>query len=389
MHVPSNFTHRSAERGSRRQMLQVSGAFAAAAGLAALGFSGEGPLAAAAADRVRISPPGGGGLPLSQTAAGAWDPTVPPSPWGPRDEAGNSNTQTADKVLQAIKLIKQGKKYLLGHPYEAAMPLFPGNTWDLGLKPPASIGLQTGNFDIFHGEIGQNGTQFDALGHFSLQSEGDPLPEHAVYYNRFTGADVYHPDGLRHLGIEKMKPFFTRGILLDIKRYANGGRTLAPGEEITLAMVRRTLAAQGLAPDDITRGDVVLFVTGWEENWHTGTAAYYGGAPGIPGGTPGIGLEVAIWLASRHVACVGADNWGVEVVPYPNHPGRPQAPAGIPFPVHHELIVRNGIPHQESMRLAELADDLAAARNYLFAYIYIPLPIRGATGSPGIPLAVR
>jgi kynurenine formamidase len=374
---------------TRRQVLQASGTVAAAAGLAALGLAGAGALPAAAVGWTAPQPPTSGDSLAQAAIAPAWDPTVPPSPWGPADEAGNSNTQTADKVLQAVKLIKHGAKYPLGHAYAASMPLFPGNSWHLELKPPASIGRQTGNFEYFHGEIGQSGTQFDALGHFSLQPEGDPLPTSAVYYNRFTGADVYHPAGLRHLGVEKMKPFFTRGILLDIKRYAKGGRTLDPGEEITLAMVRRTLAAQGLADGDITRGDVVLFVTGWEENWSKGTLAYYAGAPGVPGATPGIGLEVALWLAAKRVACVGADNWAVEVVPYPNHPDRPQAPAGIPFPVHHELIVKNGTPHQESMRLAELARDLAAARNYLFAYIYAPVPIRGATGSPGTPLAVR
>jgi kynurenine formamidase len=387
MHVPMEDAHQIPGRTSRRQVLQAGGAIAAAAGLTALGLSGGGVLPADAAGQYPSLPADEA---MAQAAGGSvWDPTVPPSPWGPGDEAGSSNTQTADKVLQAIKLIKLGTKYLLGHPYEAAMPLFPGNTHQMELKPPASIGRQTGNFEIFHGEIGQNGTQFDALGHFALQPEGDSDPDHAIYYNRFTGADVYHPAGLRHLGIERMKPFFTRGILLDIKRYAKAGRTLDPGEEITMAMVRRTLAAQGLSDSDITRGDVVLFVTGWEERWSRGTLAYYQGAPGIAGATPGIGLEVAIWLASKRVACVGADNWGVEVVPYPNHPDRPQAPAGIFFPVHHELIVKNGIPHQESMRLSELARDLAAARNYLFAYIYTPLPLTGATGSPGMPLAVR
>jgi len=366
------------ERITRRHVLQTSGAIAAAAGLAGLGLGS--PQAAAAGQLFSEA---------QATTGSVWDPTVPRSPWGPGDEAGNSNTQTADKVLQAVKLIKHGIKYPLGHAYNAAMPLFPGNTWQFELKPPASIGRQTGNFDFLHADIGQSGTQFDALGHFGLLPAGDPLPANTVFYNRFSGADIYHPTGLRHLGVERMRPFFTRGILLDIKRYANGGRTLDPGEEITLMMVRRTLAAQGMTDSEITRGDVVLFVTGWEENWSKGTQAYYAGAPGVPGATPGIGLEVAIWLAAKHVACVGADNWGVEVFPYPNHPDRPQAPADIPFPVHHELIVKYGIPHQESMHLAELANDLAAARNYLFAYIYTPMPISGASGSPGIPLAVR
>lgn len=323
-----------------------------------------------------------------------YDPEPPVSRWGQGDEAGSSNTQTPAKVLQAVKLIKKGKKYQLGHVYEPTMPLFPGNTHALELKTPITIGRQTGNFDFYHGDIGQNGTQFDALGHFGLQPEGSTNFADAFFYNRFRGSEIFSPEGLVHLGVEKIKPFFTRGILLDVARYANGGATLAPGQEITLGMVRATLAAQGMTEDQITEGDVVLFVTGWEEKWGQGTLAYYAGAPGIPGATPGIGLEVARWLAAKKVACVGADNWGVEVVPNLN------SPPGIPFPVHNELLVRNGIPHQESMSLAALAADLAgelaaarsaddARRVYTFAYIYAPVPLKGATGSPGAPLAVR
>lgn len=328
------------------------------------------------------------------TPSAAYDPEPPVSRWGRGDEAGSSNTQTPAKVLQAVKLIKKGKKYPLGHVYEPTMPLFPGNTHALELKTPVSIARQTGNFDFYHGDIGQNGTQFDALGHFGLQPEGDPDFADAFFYNRFRGSEIFSPTGLVHLGVEKIKPFFTRGILLDVMRYANGGATLAPGQEITLEMVRATLAAQGMTEAQITEGDVVLFVTGWEEKWGQGTLAYYAGAPGIPGATPGIGLEVARWLAAKKVACVGADNWGVEVVPNLN------SPPGIPFPVHNELLVRNGIPHQESMSLAALAADLAgelaatrsadeARRVYTFAYIYTPVPLKGATGSPGAPLAVR
>jgi hypothetical protein len=43
------------------------------------------------------------------------------------------------------------------------------------------------------------------------------------------------PYGLKKLGIEKVKPFFTRGVLLDIAGYK--GRMLEKGEEITAADV--------------------------------------------------------------------------------------------------------------------------------------------------------
>jgi kynurenine formamidase len=325
------------------------------------------------------------------------DPFLPgKSPWGPDDQAGNSNTQTPEKVLQATKLIKNGKKYRLGHDYYPEMPKFPGNSWAMEMRPPTQVLRQVFNQEYIHGDIAQNGTQFDGLGHFGIQSQGSVNPQDTQYYNGFTGSQVHGVDGLRLLGVQNMKPFFTRGILIDVARYLNNNNVLDEGQEITMKMVRDTLKAQGMTEADIQVGDVVLFRTGWEENWDN-LDVYYRGAPGMGGAVPGIGLEVAKWLASKQVACVGADNWGVSVAPHPQVGSPDPPPSDILEPVHNELIVKNGIPHQESMALSALADDAAFEKNvngngraaYTFAYIFVPVPIRGASGSPGIPLAVK
>jgi kynurenine formamidase len=83
------------------------------------------------------------------------------------------------------------------------------------------------------------------------------------FYNGVTAADMASPYGLKKLGIEKVKPFFTRGVLLDIAGYK--GRMLDKGEEITVADVQGAIAKQGLA--DIRPGDAVLFNTGWGTLW--------------------------------------------------------------------------------------------------------------------------
>lgn len=54
-------------------------------------------------------------------------------------------------------------------------------------------------------------------------------------------------------------------------------------------------------------------------------------------------------------------------------------------PVHQELLTRNGIFNHENLDLSELARD----RIWEFAYIFVPVPLKGATGSPGSPIAVR
>ncbi|HYN21629.1 MAG TPA: hypothetical protein VE078_11765, partial [Thermoanaerobaculia bacterium] len=168
------------------------------------------------------------GLVAASAGAQTYDPLPGPSPYGPDDEAGASNTQTAERAREAVKLVKTGKVYRLGHVYEADMPAFPGNEgWHMAPKPVQMIAQQRANTETFHGEIVQLGTQFDSLGHFGFLPDGAADPDGVLYYNQFTGAEVVGPEGLNRLGVEKVKPFVTRGVLLDVKRYANGGQTLS------------------------------------------------------------------------------------------------------------------------------------------------------------------
>ena len=45
-----------------------------------------------------------------------------PSEWGVEDQRGAANRQTPDKVMEATKLIKEGKVYQLGKVYESGIP---------------------------------------------------------------------------------------------------------------------------------------------------------------------------------------------------------------------------------------------------------------------------
>ncbi|HKI02977.1 MAG TPA: cyclase family protein [Thermoanaerobaculia bacterium] len=323
----------------------------------------------------------------SAGSAQPYNPVPGPSPYGPDDQAGASNTQGPEKVKEARKYIKRGIVVQLGHVYEEGMPQFPGtHPWVLSLKEPQFVTeRQVTNGEILEGpiEIAQLGTQFDALGHFGYLPPGGTGFADVLFYNGRTGADLLPSGapnrGLALLGIEHIKPYFTHGILLDVARYANGGRRMVAGQEVTVAMLLQTLAAQKLKPSDIHEGDAVLIRTGHEELW--GAPNYY--LDNFPGlgvtlAAPGLGLPAAIWLSERKIGVIGSDNWGIDVLPNFN------APAGLLAPVHHHFLAKSGIPMQESMHLKDLAD----AEVYEFAYIYSPMPIKGATGSPGIPLAV-
>jgi kynurenine formamidase len=289
------------------------------------------------------------------------------SRWGKDDQAGASNLMTPKKVMEAMKYMKSGNVIPLGRTYESAMPLFGHRAFALrGTSGLAGGPVGENNViwmdDFLATEIGQVGTQFDGLGHIGLGGKRN------VFYNGLTAEQVVGPTGLSKLGVEHVKPFFTKGILIDAA--AHKGAPMNAGDEISVADIEAALKKQGLTADAIGEGDVVLFHTGWARHWIKDNKTFNSGAPGI-------GLEAAAWLVKKGVAIVGSDTWPVEVVPNPN--------AKIAFPVHQELIPKAGIFIHENVATERLAE----AKVYEFAYIYAPLPIKGGTGSPGNPIAVH
>ena len=283
-----------------------------------------------------------------------------PSPWGPADQRGAANRITAAKVLEAKNLITRGTVYQLGRTYEAGMPLF--GTRHFSLRIPQTYGPLGANRTMYHdeivsGEIGQVGTQFDGLGHIGVGN---------LFYNGNDRADFSRGDGLTKLGVENVGALATRGVLVDVAAF-KGVPQLAGGYEITLADLRGALERQRT---EIYAGDVVLVHTGWGSLWLTDNAKFGASAPGV-------GLDAAQYLVEREVVLVGADTWSMEVVPNPN--------PDLQFPVHQLLIPRNGIYIFENLATEELARD----RAYEFAFFFAPLKLKGATGSPGNPIAIR
>ena len=295
-----------------------------------------------------------------------------PSRWGQNDQAGASNWITPDKVLDAAKLIRDGKVYRLGRVYEAGMPLFGTRTFSVTIPGGPTGGPVGANKLVYHdefvaGQIGQVGTQFDGLGHIGIQRGRDGDRSEMRYYNGFSEQEIASSDGLLKLGIEQVKPLVTRGHLVDVAGLK--GRMLNQGEEITVTDLRAAISRQGMNETDIKQGDAILFHTGWGQLWMKDNAKY--GA-----GEPGIGLEVARWVADRGLCLTGADSWSVEVVP--------PADKSLAFPVHGELLTKHGIFNHENL----VFDGLLAERKYQFMYVFVPVPIKGATGSPGCPIAI-
>ncbi|MEO0363621.1 MAG: cyclase family protein [Pseudomonadota bacterium] len=287
------------------------------------------------------------------------------SPYGDEDQAGASNLMTPEKAMEAIALMKTGTVLSIGRTYEPDMPLFGARAFALrgtGGLAGGPLG-QNGVIwmdDFLATEIGQVGTQFDGLAHIGV---GDDQGRR--FYNGKLAEEVVGSYGVQSLGMEHVKPFFTRGIVLDIAALRDA--PMEAGDEISVEDLKAAMERQGVGEPG--QGDVVLIHTGWGRHWITDNATFNSGCPGI-------GLEAAAYLIELGVAVVGADTWPVEVVPNPD--------PNLAFPVHQEFLPKNGIFIHENVATERLIE---AGVNE-FAYIFSPMPVKGATGSAGAPLAV-
>jgi kynurenine formamidase len=281
--------------------------------------------------------------------------------WGPADECGALNWITAETVLHAVSLVTRGETFSLAQPISSHTP-------SAVTRPRFSHFMTRDGGDYAAGQRRPSGFQFaDDMVMLPLHSGAhiDGLC-HAwcggLLYNGVSENDI-RSTGAARLGVDKLPPIVARGILLDFVTLA--GAPLRDGETITLEMLRYACKA---AEVQISKGDVVLLRTGWFESRSDANPADFNREPGL-------GVEAAIWLAEAGAAVVGADNFAVEVMPFPD---------GEIFPAHQRLIRDYGVPLLEGLALAALA----AAGVSKFLFMAGALPIVGATASPVNPVAV-
>ena len=287
-----------------------------------------------------------------------------PSRWGADDEIGNANLVTPETVLAATRLVKTGKTYPLGIVIDSSTPAFAPRTMSLHIVQPgqqqgrSSLPGSTYNDDVFTGWFGI-GSQLDGLGHIG-DAEG-------IHYNCFDTKEFAQYTGLTRLGIHNIPPLVTRGIVLDMAGHY-GKDYLQAGESFSAADVQAVEKAQGTP---VREGDVVLFHTGW-------TDAKLAAAPDEwVAGEPGIDEGVARYLAQKNVVAVGADTWGVDVVPTPE--------GQTPFAGHLVLLKDNGIYLLETMNTGPLVRDSV----HEFLFVLGQARVRGAVQMMVNPVAIQ
>jgi kynurenine formamidase len=258
-----------------------------------------------------------------------------PSRYGADDTIGAANQLSPAKVLEAARLVKTGKSYSLGVITGPEAPAYPPRQFALTVLQPgdgtgATMGSNkaTGNDDMLQTWMGI-GSQLDGLGHMGLEHR---------YYNGMHAKDFVTPKGLAKLGTDQIPPIVTRGVLLDMAKHFDQD-ILPEGTAFNRAEIEAAAKAQGVT---IGAGDVVLFHTGWLNVADTDPARFMAGEPGL-------GVDGARYLAGLGVVAVGSDCWAVEVIPHED--------PTTAFPVHPELLAKNGVYILENMDTRKLAAD--------------------------------
>ena len=320
---------------------------------------------------------------------------VPAPPWPAGDEVGMANAIGAGTWMRCAYHMTRpnAKSYELNHVLTNTMPSSAFSkklTHDFSPSAMIPGTMHAFNNDGSTGEAGQQGTQFDALGHFGyLDKPWDGKGEKPVgdvkYYSGYTQKDVKPtPDSpLMKLGVEKVPPLITSAVLLDAKAHLGKGQAMKGGQLVTAKDIEDMIQAQGLAWRGILPGDVLYIYTGWSENWQDPDVkkTYYTQGPGLS-------YDAAKYIQEKRVVLVALDNPFTDPVSEGQLQGKAKppegSPPGLPFVIHHHNLAVAGVHNIQNANLARMAAD----KVWTSCTIILPLRTQGSAGSPVRPIAI-
>jgi len=298
---------------------------------------------------------------------------VKPSPFGPDDQVGATNRITPAVTKAAAAEIQTGAVVSMAYDLVDGVPLFGTRFTKTMLTTFALVpGAEYGKNKLSYMEdtyLSQShvGTHIDGMGHIGIQD---------CYYNQTPMGKFVTQNGIKKLGLEHLKTFATRGVVLDMVKVfqeANKLKTNAAcrtpcldgGTVITPADIQAALKMYDVT---LREGDAVFIHTGWGDLFKQFPAqnANYNKSEA------GIGKAAAQWLADQKVVLVGADNWAVEVIPSED--------TNEAFPVHALLLTDNGIHIIENVRTDLIAAEAANSKRATF---FLSMTVPKAVGTTG------
>jgi len=313
-----------------------------------------------------------GGLGVAQ-AQGDCKTLVKASPFGPDDQTGATNRITPAVTKAAAAEIQTGAVIPMAFNLVDGVPLF-GTRFTKTILTTASLvpGAEYGKNKLTYMEdtyLSQShvGTHIDGMGHIGIMD---------CYYNQTPMGKFVTQNNLKKLGLENLKSFATRGVILDmVKVFQDAGKLktnpacktpcLDGGTVMTEADIQAALKMYNVV---LREGDAVFLHTGWGDlftQFPAQNTTYNGSEPGL-------GKAAAQWLADQKVVLVGADSWAVEVIPSED--------TNEAFPVHALLLTNNGIHIIENVRTDLIAAEAASSKRATF---FLSMTVPKAVGTTG------
>src|SRR6059036_1812629 len=213
---------------------------------------------------------------------------VPPSPWGPNDQTGATNRVTPAVTKAAAAEIKDGKVVVMSYPLTDGIPLF-GTRFTKTILTATTLapGGALGENQLTYMEdtwLRQShvGTHLDGMGHIGRKD---------CYYNQTPMGKYINQNYMTRLGLEHLKSFATRGVLVDAVRvFEQAGKLksnpacrtpcLDKGTVITAADIQAGLKMYNVT---LREGDIVIVHTGWGDlfaQYPAKNAVFNSGQPG-------------------------------------------------------------------------------------------------------------
>jgi len=285
--------------------------------------------------------------------------------WGADDERGALNLLTPERVARATALVRSGAVVSCGR--------------ELPVRPAADNPTPALHHMVMAGDLAR-GPGFRASADFVGVSFHGMAVSHidalchvfvdGQMYNGFPASDVTSIGARRNSIAAAFGGIVGRGMFLDIPRL-RGVDWLEPGDAITPAELDDACRAQSVTTEP---GDILLVGTGRDAR----RAEFGPWDPNDPG-LAGLDPECIPWLHEHDLSVLGSD--GVSDV-------FPVNPHSWPIPVHQCMLVGMGVHLLDNLRLDRLATACAAAEQWEFLFVVLPLQIGGGTGSPVNPVAM-